>query len=190
MAFTIPRASLVLLVGPSGSGKSTFARRHFLPTEIVSSDACRALVSDDESARDADHEAFGLLHHIVAARLRMGRLSVVDATNLADETRHGFVALARGRDAPVIAVVFDIALAVLEQGSAGRTERRVSPDVVREQRMQLDQVLARLHQEGFSQLHVVRGGEEPASLRVERGLPRAQAGGNGSPRAGWSPPGQ
>lgn len=33
--------SLVVLVGATGSGKSTFARRHFKPTEIVSSDFCR-----------------------------------------------------------------------------------------------------------------------------------------------------
>jgi len=37
----IPQLSLVTLIGPSGSGKSTFARTHFLPTEVISSDACR-----------------------------------------------------------------------------------------------------------------------------------------------------
>ena len=49
MQIEIPNLSLVVLIGPSGSGKSTFARRHFLPTEILSSDACRAMVSDDEN---------------------------------------------------------------------------------------------------------------------------------------------
>jgi protein phosphatase len=33
-----PDFSLVVLIGASGSGKSTFAAKHFLPTEIVSSD--------------------------------------------------------------------------------------------------------------------------------------------------------
>ena len=46
---TIPELSLVVLVGPSGAGKSTFARTHFRPTEVVSSDRCRGLVSDDEN---------------------------------------------------------------------------------------------------------------------------------------------
>ena len=48
MMFTIPELSLVVLIGPSGCGKSTFARKHFKPTEVMSSDAFRALVSDDE----------------------------------------------------------------------------------------------------------------------------------------------
>jgi hypothetical protein len=39
------------LVGPTGCGKSTFARQHFKPTEVLSSDCCRGLVSDDENGR-------------------------------------------------------------------------------------------------------------------------------------------
>jgi hypothetical protein len=46
-----PKLSIVVLIGPSGSGKSTFARKHFLPTEVISSDACRALISHDENVR-------------------------------------------------------------------------------------------------------------------------------------------
>ena len=38
----IPDLSLVVLVGVSGSGKSTFAARHFKPTQVLSSDFCRA----------------------------------------------------------------------------------------------------------------------------------------------------
>ena len=53
MNLTIPDLALVVLVGASGSGKSTFARRHFKPTEVLSSDVCRGLVSDD-----TDHHVF------------------------------------------------------------------------------------------------------------------------------------
>ena len=48
-----PELSLVVLVGPTGSGKSTFARKHFKPTEVLSSDYCRGLVSDDENNQAA-----------------------------------------------------------------------------------------------------------------------------------------
>uniref|UniRef100_UPI0038999FFC 3' terminal RNA ribose 2'-O-methyltransferase Hen1 n=1 Tax=Streptomyces jumonjinensis TaxID=1945 RepID=UPI0038999FFC len=43
--------SLVVLIGATGSGKTTSARRHFKPTEVVSSDFCRGLVADDFSVK-------------------------------------------------------------------------------------------------------------------------------------------
>jgi protein phosphatase len=54
----IPDFALVVLVGATGSGKSSFAAREFLATEIVSSDLCRALVSDDETDQTVTSEAF------------------------------------------------------------------------------------------------------------------------------------
>ena len=75
MHITIPKLSLVVLIGPSGAGKSTFARKHFLPTEILSSDACRAMVSDDENNQAVTREAFEILHFIATKRLALGRLT-------------------------------------------------------------------------------------------------------------------
>jgi hypothetical protein len=43
MTLSIPKLSLVVLIGLSGSGKSTFAAKHFLPTEVLSSDAAKRL---------------------------------------------------------------------------------------------------------------------------------------------------
>ena len=79
---SIPELSLVVLVGPSGSGKSTFARRHFKPTEVLSSDTFRALVSDDENDQTATEDAFEVLYHVGRKRLGAGRLVVLDATNV------------------------------------------------------------------------------------------------------------
>jgi predicted kinase len=59
---TVPAMGLVVLVGVSGSGKSTFARTHFRPTEVVSSDFCRGLVADDENDQSATPDAFDVLH--------------------------------------------------------------------------------------------------------------------------------
>src|SRR5688572_18826384 len=92
---TIPELSLVVLVGASGSGKSSFARKHFKPTEILSSDFCRGLVSDNENDQTVTKEAFEILHFIGSKRLARGRLTVVDATNVQSEARKPLVALAR-----------------------------------------------------------------------------------------------
>src|ERR1700681_3100321 len=95
MHLTIPKLSLVVLIGPSGSGKSTFARKHFLPTEVLSSDACRGMVSDDENNQAVTTEAFALLHYIAAQRLALGRWVVIDATNVQPESGKPLVELAR-----------------------------------------------------------------------------------------------
>src|SRR5215213_7847890 len=92
---TIPNLSLVVLIGPSGSGKSTFARKHFRPTEVLSSDYCRGLVSDNENDQAATKDAFEVLQFIAAKRLAAGRLTVIDATNTQPEARKPLVALAR-----------------------------------------------------------------------------------------------
>ena len=84
MTISIPSLSLVVLIGPSGSGKSTFARKHFRPTEVLSSDACRGMVCDDENSQAATNDAFELLNFIAGKRLELARLVVVDATNVGE----------------------------------------------------------------------------------------------------------
>src|ERR1700735_609313 len=105
MKISIPNLSLVVLVGPSGSGKSTFARKHFLPTEVLSSDACRAMVSDEENNQGVTNDAFAVLHFIAAKRLTLGRLTVVDATNVQPEARKPLVELARQYHCLPVAIV-------------------------------------------------------------------------------------
>ena len=106
MKLTIPELALVVLIGPSGSGKSTFGRKHFKPTEVLSSDYCRGLVSDDENNQAATTAAFEVLHFIGAKRLAAGKLTVVDATNVQPEARKPLVALAREYHCLPVAIVF------------------------------------------------------------------------------------
>src|SRR2546422_1087982 len=108
MNISIPRLSLVVLIGPSGSGKSTFVRKHFLPTEVLSSDACRALVSDEENDQAVTNDAFEVLHFVAAKRLALGRLTVIDATNVQPESRKPLVALARQHHCLPVAVVLNM----------------------------------------------------------------------------------
>jgi predicted kinase len=129
MTLTIPNLSLVVLVGVSGSGKSTFARRHFLPTEILSSDACRGLVSDNENDQAATKEAFEVLHFIAAKRLAAGRLTVVDATNVQPEARKPLVALAREFHVLPVAIVLDVPERVAHERNRGRADRDFGPHV-------------------------------------------------------------
>ena len=153
MKITVPELSLVVLIGASGSGKSTFAARHFLPTEVVSSDACRALVSDDEGVKDADSDAFQALRFVAAKRLRRGRLTVIDATNVRPRSRRPFVALALVRDLPVVAVVFDLPQAVRQ--ARNLAHRALPAEVLEQQARGAGDSLPVLGQEGVSQVYVL-----------------------------------
>src|SRR5258705_6982566 len=107
MKLTIPELAVVALIGPSGSGKSSFARKHFRTTEILSSDFCRGLVSDDENDQAATKDAFEFLHYIAAKRLAAEKLGVVAATNVQVEARKQIVEVARQYHCIPVAIVFD-----------------------------------------------------------------------------------
>jgi protein phosphatase len=168
MRISIPDLSLVLLVGPSGCGKSTFARRHFLPTQIVSSDHYRAAVTDDESAQHASRDAFELVHHVVEKRLLWKRFTVVDATNLKADGRRPLLELARRYHYLVSAIVFDLPEDLCQKNNAGRAQRVVPPHVVTTHANLIPTALAGLQREGVRRVHVLRSPEEVASAVVER----------------------
>src|SRR5215213_2803582 len=116
----VPELCLVVLVGPSGSGKSTFARKHFRPSEVLSSDFCRGLVSDDENSQDATNDAFDVLRFVAAKRLSRGLLTVVDATNVQPESRKPLVEMAREHDVLPVAVVLNLPERLCQERNAGR----------------------------------------------------------------------
>ena len=108
MQIEIPEFALVLLIGASGTGKSSFAARHFLPTEVVSSDRARGWVADDETDQAATGDAFDIVHAIIEKRLKNRRFTVVDATNVQPEARKGLLALARKWHALAVGIIFDL----------------------------------------------------------------------------------
>jgi protein phosphatase len=124
MKLSVPELSLVVLVGPSGSGKSTFARRHFRPTEVLSSDFCRGLVSDDENDQGATNDAFEVLHFVARKRLAAGKLTVIDATNVQPEARKPLVELAREFHCLPVAIVLDVPEKACAERNKSRPERQ------------------------------------------------------------------
>lgn len=150
MKVAIPDLALVALVGVSGSGKSSFADRHFSRTEVVSSDYCRGLISDDENDQSASQAAFDLVHYIAAKRLEAGRLTVVDATNVQPESRRALVALAKKHHVLSVAIVLNVSTEVCAQRNANRPDRDFGPHVLRNQNSQLRRSMKNLRREGFT----------------------------------------
>ncbi|MGW2023591.1 polynucleotide kinase-phosphatase [Streptomyces decoyicus] len=166
-ALAVPDLSLVVLIGATGSGKSTFAARHFRQTEVLSSDFCRGLVSDDENDQSASGDAFEVLHFIAAKRLAAGRLTVVDATNVQSEARAQLVRLAREHDVLPVAIVLDVPEQVCAARNAARTDRAGLPRrVIQRHQRELRRSLRHLEREGFRKVHVLRGQEEVESAEV------------------------
>jgi protein phosphatase len=150
---SLPELCLVVLIGPSGSGKSTFARKHFKPTEVLSSDYCRGLVSDDENSQDATGDAFDVLHYVAARRLARGLLTVIDSTNVQPESRKPLVKLAFDHDVLPVAIVLKTPEEVCRERNRGREDRDFGPHVIRNQCSQLRRSLRGLAREGFRYVH-------------------------------------
>ena len=168
MKINLPELSLVLLIGPSGSGKSSFGRKHFLPTEVVSSDFCRGLVADNENEQSATGDAFELLHAIVRKRLERGRLTVVDATNVQPEARKPLIEIAREYHVLPVAIVFDLSERLCQDRNATRPDRQFGPHVVRNQVRQMRQGLRGLEKEGFRHVFKLSSVEMVDAAEMER----------------------
>ncbi len=168
---TVPAMGLIVLVGVSGSGKSTFARAHFKPTEVVSSDFCRGLVADDENDQSATSDAFDVLNYIVGTRLRRGLLTVVDATNVQQAARASLIELAKSHDVLVDAIVIDVPESVAFERNKQRPGRDFGSHVVSRQHRDLRRSLGRLNKEGFRRVHVLRGTERIESVEIVRERP-------------------
>jgi protein phosphatase len=168
MKLSIPELSLVVLVGASGSGKSTFARQHFLPTEILSSDYCRALVSDDENNQAVSADAFEILNFIAAKRLAAARLTVVDATNVRPEDRKPLLQLAREYHCFPVAIVLDLLEHLCRERNQQQPNRNFGPHVVRRHTQNLRRSLRTLKREGFRHLYILSTPAEIEAVEIER----------------------
>ena len=165
---TVPELSLVVLIGVSGSGKSTFAARHFRPTEVLSSDTFRGLVGDDENDQSVTPAAFRALHAVAAERLKLGRLTVIDATNVQPGDRQPLIALARAHHVLPVAIVLDLPERVCAERNTARAGRDFGPHVIGRQHASLERSLGQLEREGFRRVFVLRGAAEVDAAEVVR----------------------
>lgn len=168
MRITIPELCVVALVGASGSGKTTFAHRHFKPTEVLSSDYFRAMVSDDETDQSATAAAFDSLFYIANKRLDAGKLVVIDATNVQKHAREQVVRLAKEQDCFPVAIVLDFPEALSIERNKTRENRNFGPHVVRNQARDLKRSLRHLQKEGFRRVYVLHSPEEAEEVEIVR----------------------
>lgn len=155
MQIELPQLALVVLIGTSGAGKSTFAARHFAGTEVLSSDFCRGLVSDDPNSQAATRDAFDVLHYIAAKRLQRGLLTVVDATSVQREDRSSYIALAREYHVLPVAIVLNVPPATAIARNRARADRTFGEYVLKRQYAALKRSLSTLKQEGFRRIFVL-----------------------------------
>lgn len=168
MKIDIPELALVLLVGPSGSGKSSFGRKHFLPTQVISSDFCRGLVADNENEQSATGDAFDILDAIARKRLARGKLTVIDATNVQPEARKTLIELAREYHVFAVAIVFDLPERLCQDRNLSRPDRQFGKHVVRNQLQQLRKSIRGLEREGIRYVFRLSSVEEVDAVTIER----------------------
>lgn len=168
MQIKIPECSLVVLVGPSGSGKSTFSKTHFLPTETVSSDFCRGLVDDDENSLDATNDAFDLVHFIIEKRLKRGKLTVVDATNVQPSSRKSLIKLARRHHVIPVVIILDMPMRLCVDRNEQRADRNFGYRVVKNQHSELKRSLSKLKKEGFRFAYTLKNEKEVGAVEIIR----------------------
>jgi protein phosphatase len=155
-------------VGPAGAGKSTFAGRCFRPTQVLSSDACRAMVSDDEGDQTVNPQAFAILRFILTRRLRLGRLTVVDATNVRRLDRAAYQAIAARFGRPVVAIAFDYPLELCLERNR-RRPRMVEESVVADQWREMPRPPDRLQEEGYASVHILSDHRDSTAVEIHIG---------------------
>jgi protein phosphatase len=150
----IPRNTLIVLCGPAACGKSTWAANHFSPTQIVSSDECRARIADDPGDQSVSRHAFDLMYYILEKRLMLGRPAVADATNLRREHRSTLRRIAMGFQFNTAVIVFHIPVETCLRRNAAR-ERKVPDEAVLNQYNLLEETLGTIENERFTYVHLL-----------------------------------
>ena len=168
MRIEIPEFALVALIGATSSGKTTFARKHFLPTEILSSDYFRAMVSDDENNQEVSREAFDLLFYAANKRLDLMKTTVIDATNVQQTARKQILDLAREQNVHSVAIVLNLPEKELLERNAARPDRGYPERVIRKHTSDLRRSIRNLKKEGFRFVYILNSQQEVDEAEIVR----------------------
>lgn len=168
MRIEIPELSLVALIGATSSGKTTFARKYFLPTEILSSDFFRGMISDDENNQEISKEAFDLLFYAANKRLSQGKLTVIDATNVQPSARKQILELAEKQNVHPVAIVLNPPEREILERNAARQDRRLPEHVIHRHVTELRRSIRTLKKEGFRFVYVLNSEEEIDGVQIVR----------------------
>lgn len=168
MRIEIPEFALVALIGATSGGKSTFAKKHFLPTEILSSDFFRGMVSDDENNQKVSREAFDLLFYAANKRLDLMRTTVIDATNVQAAARKQIIDLAREQNVHSVAIVLNIPERELLARNASRPDRGYPEHVIRKHTSDLRRGIKNLKREGFRFVYILNSQQEIDDVEIVR----------------------
>ena len=168
MRIEIPEIAVVALIGVSGSGKTTFAKRHFKPTETLSSDHFRAMVSDDENNQQVSEQAFDALYYIAGKRLDLGLLTVIDATNVQKEARAAVLRLAKEQNCHAVAIVLDVPEKTCKERNEKRKDRDFDERVITRQGGQLRRSIKHLQRDGFRHVYVLDSESDIDNVEIVR----------------------
>ncbi len=164
----IPELCLVAMVGGTSSGKTSFAHRYFKPTEVLSSDFFRGMVCDDESSQDVSGDAFELLYYAAEKRLKNGKLTVVDATNLQQSARKQVTELAKAQNVHAVAIVLNLPEEILQERNSARRDRNISQRVVHQHCVDVKRSIRNLRREGFRFVYVIDSQEQAENTEIVR----------------------
>ncbi|QVK17433.1 metallophosphoesterase [Mycoplasmatota bacterium] len=166
MRIKIPKFSLVILIGPSSSGKTTFAKNHFKDSEIISSGYCRYLLSDDENNQTVSKEAFELMLYLIDKRLSLRKLTVVDATNVLENTRYKLLELAKKHHCLTVAIVFNMSEWICYHRNKLRKDRDLEEKIIKYQYNQMQYSLMNLKKEGLNYVYIMNSIDDVMKTKI------------------------
>ena len=164
----IPEFCLVVLIGATSSGKTSFALKHFKPTEVLSSDFFRGMVSDNEGDQSASNDAFDLLHYVASKRLTNMKLTVIDATNIQEYGRKQLIEIAREQNVHTAAIVLNLPEPLLQQRNKARPERNYPERVIHKHCWELKRSIKNLKREGFRFVYIIDSEEQLNNVEIVR----------------------